>query len=104
MARIAAAVGIAKIAARTPAMADPRMTTTKTATGGIRTAPAMTNWVTTTWMRTAVAMLIAAAAATSSGARIRAKAGGTPQPMSGPIHGMNTIRPAMTAMRAPYGI
>ena len=55
-------------------------------------------------MTTAVTMLIAAAGATSSGARISAKAGRTAQPMSGPIHGMNTISPAMTAMSAAYGI
>ena len=33
-----------------------------------------------------------------------AKAGRTAQPMSGPIHGMNTMSPAMTAMSGAYGM
>ena len=103
MARIAAAVGIAKIAPAIPATAVPMMTTANTATGLMLTAAPITSCVTTSWIATAAIRLMTRLCATTSGASTTAKAGNTAQPSSGPIHGMNTMSPAMTAMSGPYG-
>ena len=75
-----------------------------TATGRMSTAPAMTNGVTSTWMTAAPRRLTTRAGSTALGSSSAANAGRTAHPMSGPIHGMNAIRPAMTAMSGAYGI
>ena len=79
------------------------MTTTNTATGLIFTAAPMTNWVTTSWTATAATMLTMAHWRTTLGSRMDANAGSTIHPMSGPIHGMNTMSPATKAISGAYG-